>query len=136
MEKQVLNNKIGIQIMLIISGVALLLIGIFCCIISYGTISGFTRYSYSSESFYGYYYSTFYILIGIGIILTGTALIICGSIKIANYSIMKKSMKNTPAVIEQNPANPIASNNGFDYMRNKIAALQQMKVDGLISDDE
>lgn len=148
MQKKVLNNKIGIQITLLLFGIALINIGICCMVLNFidfevrfeGRMSGYYGGSiYGNATGYGYDSGMNYF--GLCMLIAGVILVIVSSINMANYVLIKKSLTNQhPDQIAVAPTKqnytPTKGGNSLEDVANKIAYLQQMKSDGYISEAE
>jgi len=139
MNKKVLNNKIGIQIMGIITGTVLIVLGILCIIFNNIYFNGYGTGNYNYLWISGWGDSDTAIIIGCAVLFAGVAAVIISSIKIANYQVIKKSgttaneqsdtCKGQSEISKEQP-------DAFTALQNRLLLLQKLKSDGLISDDE
>lgn len=129
MQAKVLSNKIGIQILVIFLGILLLVLGIVYAAIGSEIVFSGTIKGYSDIKIAGDYMNTSSIILGTAIAATGFISVLIAAIKISNYYIL---MNNST----QKAGDDKQRSTSFDDMRSKIAYLQQMKSDGLISETE
>lgn len=142
-QNKVLNNKIGIQILVIIISIAVFALGILCCCDSYTTLDSYPNtiylhnyngnkisYYFSAPDYYSF--GSAFTYVGIIIILVSVAAFIVASIKIANYCFMKQDIKKSSKQNTQNSA----SQGSLDDIKNKMISLKDMKDNGLISDTD
>jgi len=140
MNKKVLNNKIGIQIMWIITGAVLIVLGILCTIFNNIYFGGYGHSNnYYSLTIYGWGDSDTAIIIGCAVLFAGVAAVIISSIKIANYQAIKKSgitANEQPDTCKGQSETSKEQPDAFTALQNRLLLLQKLKSDGLISDDE
>lgn len=137
MQAKVLNNKIGIQILVIFLGILLLVLGIIYAAIGSEIIFTGTIRGYSDIKLTGDYINTSSIILGTAIAAIGFISILIAAIKISNYYIlMNNSTQKAGDDKQEKNSEGEQRSTSFDDMRSKIAYLQQMKSDGLISETE
>ena len=121
MEKKILNNKIGVQITVLLLGVALFVVGHVSMLMLPGIYAWFI----------------------IPEVITGFILIIVSSIKMADYCELKKhigesycGIKGNDSGIRKKEQYTRQDKTRLESIRNEIEYLKQMLDDGLINEQE